>query len=120
MGTQITAMCDCGLEAGVRVGGGMADFTTTCYFPCLCRNCHNIVQTNMLAKELRCPKCRTANPIPYDDPSVLGSLGKRIVADWNMQEDLGRVLTLTDGRYECPKCGKMSLTFTDQFVVLWD
>jgi len=119
MGSQVTAICECGVEAKILIGGSMINFMTTCYFPCLCDSCHNIVQTNLLAKVPRCPECGTANPIPYDDPRILGSLGERTVAEWNMQECLARELILTDGSYKCPKCEKMTLQFTNNGLC-WD
>lgn len=42
-----------------------------------------------------------------------------MVADWNMQGQLVRKLVLTDGKYRCPKCGEMSLEFSDSGV-FWD
>lgn len=95
------------------------NFTTTCFFPCLCENCHSVVQVNLLSKAMRCPTCRAANPIPYDDPRLAESPGKHYVADWNMEGRLGRELVLTDGKYRCPKCGKMSLEFSDSGLC-WD
>lgn len=120
MGLQISAVCSCGVMADVQVGGGMSDFTTTCHFPCLCNNCHNIVQTNLLAKDIQCTDCRSHDVIPYDDPRLVGTAGGRNVAEWNMQDSLGRELVLTDGTYKCPKCGEMSLTFNDDSMLFWD
>lgn len=120
MGVQIEAICSCGVNTKVKVGGGMMDFTTTCHFPCLCNNCRNIVDANLLAKDLKCTKCRGHDLVPYDDPRLIGTPGSRNVAEWNMQDSLGRELVLTDGTYKCPKCGKMSLTFGDGVALLWD
>lgn len=119
MGSQVTATCRCGLEVNVLIGGGMANFTTTCYFPCLCEACHNIVQVNLFAKGKQCPKCKSPVPISYDDPRLSESPGERAVAEWNMQEQLGRELMLTDGNHMCPKCSKMSLRFRDSGLC-WD
>lgn len=120
MGIQIRASCNCGVNADVQIGGGMMDFTTSCLFPCLCNNCHSIVDANLLAKDLRCSKCRGHDLIPYDDPRNIGTLGPRKLANWNVQDSLGRELILTDGTYKCPKCGKMSLTFDDDSAENWD
>jgi hypothetical protein len=119
MGSQVIAKCSCGLETEIMIGGGMENFMTTCYFPCLCENCHNVIQVNLLAKRRRCPRCKKSNPIPYDDPRLSKTPGKNFVAEWNMQDNLGRVLVLTDGKFKCPKCGKMSLEFTDSGLC-WD
>jgi len=42
-----------------------------------------------------------------------------MVADWYMKAELGRELVLTDGKYRCPKCGKMSLEFSEGGLY-WD
>jgi len=109
MGSQVIARCECGIETKILIGGGMINFKTTCAFPCLCDRCRNIVESNLLAKTPQCPECGTANPIPYDDPRVVGSPGERTFAEWNMKERLGRELILTDGSYKCPRCEKMTL-----------
>jgi hypothetical protein len=119
MGSQVTAKCGCGVETDVLIGGGMLNFTTTCFFPCLCENCHSIVEMNLLAKVMECPQCRALNPIAYDDPRLSGAPGHHYVAEWDMQEQLGRELVLTDGKYMCPKCGRMSLEFST-IGLCWD
>lgn len=118
MGKEVLARCGCGVETPVAIGGGMLNFTTTCYFPCLCDACHGVVQANLLAKPVRCPNCQADNPIPYDDPRLCDAPGKRQVAQWCMQHQLGRDLMLTDGNYRCPKCGNMTLRFI--FRGCWD
>jgi Zn finger protein HypA/HybF involved in hydrogenase expression len=97
----------------------MRNSTTTCFFPCLCENCRSVVQVNLLAKAVKCPLCRAPNPIPYDDARLWASPGHRHVAEWNMENRLGRKLELTDGKYRCPKCGQMSLEFRDGGLC-WD
>jgi hypothetical protein len=116
MGSEVTAQCECGVRANLLIGGGMANFKTVCAFPCLCESCHNIVQANLLAKPLLCPHCRATNLTPYDDPQVIGELGQRVVAQWNMRDQLGRKLCLTDGKYKCPKCGLMTLRFASSGI----
>jgi len=118
MGSEVTATCQCGLNVSILIGGGMSDFTTTCYFPCLCETCHNIVQVNLLAKTRQCPECKSTALIAYDDPRLSESPGQHAVAEWNMQGQLGRELMLTDGDYMCPKCNKFSLSFEES--CLWD
>jgi hypothetical protein len=113
MGSEVTAKCRCGVDANMMIGGGMVNFMTTCYFPCLCDRCHAIVQVNLLAKRKRCPQCKSTKVIPYDDPTLSECTGKRTVVSWNMEEQLGRDLKLTNGKYQCPECGKMTLRFTE-------
>jgi len=119
MGSQVTATCQCGMDTSIMIGGGMRNFMTTCYFPCLCEHCRTVVQVNLLAKQKRCPQCKTTNVIPYDDPTLSESAGGRTVASWNIQEQLGRKLNLTDGNYRCPQCDQMTLRFTDSGLC-WD
>jgi Zn finger protein HypA/HybF involved in hydrogenase expression len=119
MGSEVTATCQCGLATSIMIGGGMVNFMTTYYFPCLCERCHTIVQVNLLAKRKRCPQCKTTKVIPYDDPTLLECPGKHVVASWNMGKQLGRELKLTDGDYRCPRCGQMSLRFADSGLC-WD
>ena len=119
MGSQVTAECQCGFHASVAIGGGVLDFTTTCYFPGLCDACHHSVQVNLLAGTKQCPTCKSPALIPYDDPRLPESPGKRATTELNMLGRLGRQLMLTDGNYRCPKCNKMSLRFRDTGLY-WD
>jgi hypothetical protein len=119
MGSEVMARCECGVEAEIMIGGGMLDFMTTCYFPCLCESCQAVVQSNLLEEPPRCPECGAENPTPYDDKSVIGAEGENVVADWNLQGKLSRELILTDGNYKCPKCRNMTLHFSDSGLC-WD
>ena len=119
IGSEVIAKCQCGYEATSLIGGGMMNYETTCYFPCFCKNCHNVVQVNLLSKRKRCPKCKSTKIIPCDDPSLSDNTGKHEVTSWNAKDKLGRELKLTDGNYKCPKCGQMTLHFEDGGL-LWD
>jgi len=77
-----------------------------------------MVQVNLLEKVLECPECHSTNVTPYDDPRLSESPGESVVTSWNMQEQLGRELVLTDAKYKCPKCGRMSLAF--RLTMVWD
>ncbi|MBT3271558.1 MAG: hypothetical protein HN368_00265 [Spirochaetales bacterium] len=111
MGSQVFAICQCGVEGAFSIGGGMSNFMKVCYFPCLCVNCCAIVEVNLLDKPLQCPECGNS-VVPYDSRKLMGSKGQNVVADWNVREQLGRNLKLTDGTYKCPQCGEMSLQFS--------
>lgn len=113
MGLQVTATCQCGVDTRIMIGGGMRNFMTTCYFPCLCEHCGAVVQVNLLAEQKRCPRCKTTKIIPYDDPALSEDAGGHIVASWNVEDQLGRNLNLTDGNYRCPHCEQMTLRFKD-------
>ena len=118
MGLQVMASCRCGVEASFSIGGGMRDFTTVRYFPCLCEECRDIVQVNLFEKPAKCQDCGNV-VIPYDSRKLSGSKGQYIVADWNVREQLGRTLKLTDGTYKCPRCGEMTLRFQEGDL-FWD
>jgi len=92
------------------------------------------VQINLLATEIRCPECGSAKITAYDNPRLSGTprantlrkllrmfsmfkspsstnKGEHAVAEWNMEQQLGRTLRLTGGNYRCPKCQEMTLRF---------
>ena len=119
MGSDVIAECQCGLKTNIMIGGGMMNFMDTCYFPCLCQSCQDVVEVNLLAKEASCPKCKTTEVIPYDDPSLSEGEEGYIVAGWNMEEALGRKLSLTSKNYKCPQCGQMTLRF-EKGGLCWD
>jgi len=119
MGLMVIAKCECGLETDLVIGGGSIKSVETCYFPCLCENCQNIVMVNLLADEPRCPECNAPDPIPYDDPGLSDFPGDDVIASWNMEDRLGRDLILTNGKYKCPSCGNMSLEFIE-YGLCWD
>jgi hypothetical protein len=110
MGSSVKASCKCGYGESILIGGGMLNFKTTCLFPCLCEDCKEVVQGNLLAKRTKCPKCGKTGIIPYDDPKLI---------DWNVSGKLGRSLKLTNGDYLCPKCERFTMTFMDDGLC-WD
>ena len=111
MGTIVSANCGCGFNGKFAVGGGMDNYADTCLFPCLCGKCRQIVHPNLFQKPLHCPKCGSPDPIPYDDPRLVGSSGTQNVASWYMNLESDQELVLTNGTYLCPSCGKMTLCF---------
>jgi Zn finger protein HypA/HybF involved in hydrogenase expression len=68
---------------------------------------------------MACPQCKTKKIIPYDDSTLAGETGKNVVEHWNVKEQLGRELILTDGTYRCPQCEQMTLRFMTGDL-LWD
>lgn len=119
MGSKVIATCDCGLSEGILIGGGMLNFTTTCLFPCCCKSCNNVVEVNLLFEDMKCPQCGSKDVIPYDNPSMVKSVGNELIASWNKKDELGRVLEITNGSYWCPKCKRPTLKFEDGGL-LWD
>ena len=104
MGSQVIAICKCGVNYTISVGGGKLNYKEINYFPSLCPHCYDIVQTNLRDKKLTCPNCNKQNTIPFNEPRVIGRVGKEIVE--RSYKDL-----LTNGTYYCPKCESMTLRF---------
>ena len=119
MGSSVKASCKCGYAESILIGGGMSNFKTTCYFPCLCESCNEIVEENLLNKQLKCPKCGKTGIVPYDDPKLIKTQGAEVVEEWDVSDALGRSLKLTNGNYLCPKCQQFGVTFTDEGFC-WD
>jgi Zn finger protein HypA/HybF involved in hydrogenase expression len=113
MGMMITAVCSCGYHSLAFLGGGMDNFDRECPVPFHCRNCRSVVNANLLAAEPTCPKCGTSSIVPYTDASLLVEPGPGEVAYCNVfSEKLDRV-SLRNGTYLCPSCGKATLRFTN-------
>ena len=119
MGSSVIGTCSCGYETEAAVGGGMRNFKTSCYFPCLCESCRTVVSANLLAAAPACPQCQGRALVAYDEPGMSQAPGEHKIAQWNVKEQLGRELLLTDGKYLCPKCHQMTLQFRDSGV-RWD
>lgn len=119
MGSEVIATCECGYRASSLIGGGMMNFMTVCYFPALCERCGELVQINLFKKRVRCPRCKSSRVRPYDDDDLVDGVGRREVVSWNVYEELGRALSLTDRKYLCPSCRKYKLKFKDSGLC-WD
>ena len=122
MGSKVSVACKCGLDTSILIGGGRDNHMTTCYFPCLCEQCHTVVEVNILDEPIRCPQCKTTEVISYEDPELLGRPGENTVVVDNPLGVVwlkpGRRLELTNGDYKCPQCGQMTLRF--RMIGLWD
>jgi uncharacterized Zn finger protein (UPF0148 family) len=84
---------------------------TECLFPIYCRVCRALEEVNLLTPRVTCPTCGREDVVAYDNPEVIGKKGRREVFSWHMEEELGRILRLTDGRYLCPACQRTELRF---------
>jgi Zn finger protein HypA/HybF involved in hydrogenase expression len=119
MGSVAEAQCECGYEGRFQIGGGMGDFHVMCLFPCLCRSCKQIVSGNLLAPEPACPKCESRRIVLYDQAELIGEEGSEVVNSWTLRGPNERELKLTNGRYYCPSCDTIRLTFVGR-VISWD
>ena len=117
MGSIVKALCGCGYEKEMHLGGGMRNFTTHCNFPFLCPHCAIMFEGNLSRKSIPCSRCKATNGIPYDSDLACRRKGKKVF-DWDIEDQIGRRLELTDGDYLCPGCGKFTMTFVD--VGCWD
>jgi len=86
-------------------------FETECWFPVYCRACRALGEANLLERPVACPSCGGTEVAAYDDPELVGKKGRREVFSWHTEEQLGRTLRLTNGRYLCPACQKPELRF---------
>jgi hypothetical protein len=110
MGQIVTAKCSCGYSAAeLPIGAEMANFIFYCAFPVLCRDCQDLVISNVL-------QCGGDDIIAYDNNQLLKKEGENLVAWWNVSDKIGRVLVLTDGEYLCPACNKYHMTFRPSTV----
>jgi predicted Zn-ribbon and HTH transcriptional regulator len=102
------ASCTCGFNQQVRVGGTRASFQTHSYFPYLCEKC-GVVDVNVAAPNLVCPKCKSDQIDQYgqgkvSDPSLNKSNPYPRLQDFDRK-------ALQDG-HKCPKCGTFNLSFS--------
>lgn len=141
MGMKVKAICNCGIDKDILIGGGMSTFQHTEYFPCVCVDCKEVIQANLKEhmkdygklerpytveklkdfkpdiiplneRKFTCPKCEGQNVIPYVDSKLIGKIGDREVA-----RNFDNVLT--NGNYKCPKCNNMTLKFLP-LLYRWD
>lgn len=119
MGSMVKARCDCGYDEKFPIGGGMENFELLCLFPCLCRRCSRIVPANLLESQVACPVCKSHEIVPYDQSELCEQQGSDVVASWNVKEQIGRELKLTDGAYFCPACSTFGIRFFEGDIC-WD
>jgi hypothetical protein len=112
MGSIISAICGCGYENTMPLGGGMENFTTYCNFPFYCEECRILFEENAFEEQVSCPKCKGTKTDPYDKKCLQEGTS---VFEWDVGD---RELILTNGNHICPKCGDYSLTFEE--AGCWD
>ncbi len=117
MGSEVNATCKCGLKTTIQIGGEDGGTgAMVCYFPCVCRDCEDVVQVDVSETNLKCPKCNGQDVIRYDDPRLLSCRGLSVIARWNMGGAVAgkqiQTLELSNGQYKCPRCGNPTLTFS--------
>jgi Zn finger protein HypA/HybF involved in hydrogenase expression len=143
MGSQVIAICKCGVNKSILIGGGMRTFESLHYFPCLCRDCEEVVQSNLkqymykpvdLFSLLKMGESKEMREEPVELPLKDRKLtcpkckGQNVIPynDERIKGELGNrdVIVwgdnvLTNGAYYCPKCKEMNLKFLRSFY-MWD
>lgn len=104
MGSQVIAICKCGVNTKILVGGGKQSFKVIDYFPGYCSSCKEVVQINLKNVKLTCPFCENNTAIPYNNSNLIGNNGEKVVAQ-------SFINVLTNGTYYCPHCNNMTLNF---------
>jgi transposase-like protein len=101
MGQTNDAHClSCGYDTALTIGGAM--MSPVCYWPVSCPACRAITRADMRKLPVACEECGSTDVIELGHPLTNAGDGKRVVItcyDWR----------LTDGRYQCPACGKFEL-----------
>lgn len=117
MGTSTDAHCfACGYDTFLILGSGMANHTTYAAWPVVCKGCSAVTTANFKQLPLTCGKCTTENVTLMTDRQEWKGDGK-VIVNWGN-------LTLTDGRYRCPKCDEFELRFGTNVgghgMIMWD
>ena len=119
MGSSLTASCECGYTTGqLMVGGGIQTFKTTYIFPAFCRDCQDLVATNLLDEQPKCEHCGSDRAKAYGDESLQGEAGSEVIVSWGHPANESGV-TISNGTYLCPSCGEFQLRF-EQGGIRWD
>jgi hypothetical protein len=119
MGSTVEAKCKCGYRATSDVGGGKSNYLTFGSMPALCEHCQTLVTVNKYAKPPQCPKCKSPQVVPYDDPALNAKSDTTITESGRVWEAMaGSAYLLTCGTYLCPACKQYTLRFIE--TCLWD
>jgi hypothetical protein len=119
VGSLIEARCQCGFHAPMALGGGMRSSQLLCAFPARCPKCGKGDVINLIQPPDACRFCNEkVTMLAYDDPAVAGVRHGNTVFSWNVSDEIGRTVRLTDEPYPCFVCGEKQLTFS--LVGMWD
>ncbi len=137
MGQIARASCSrCNYEKDAVFGGGMFDYKTNDPFPHYCEKCRIMFSGNLLSEEeIVCPRCGTADVIPYYDKRICKVKDKKLddtggkkkffladviayyykkirkVEDKNLDDTIGKERFTHRDKCLCPACGNFSLEF---------
>lgn len=126
MGSVHRAFCDCGFSKDVTIGGGRHTFLEDASFPFYCKACGlvslNISKLHNDVTSVNCPKCGMCDCRQYGIPPV-SLVDLRAKPWWKFLKrytlNIGKASAIQCGYREatedghiCPKCKKMSLSFS--------
>jgi predicted RNA-binding Zn-ribbon protein involved in translation (DUF1610 family) len=128
VGTGLLAQCSCGYETKCTVGAGRRTFKTSMEFPHHCKSCHEVVDVQVYAEELKCPDCGSTDVESYraktksDYGLMFKWVQKKLIFpnsyhshddehhSWRSSQDNTDHVILR-GKHPCPKCGKNEMQF---------
>lgn len=121
MGSSTDVHCfACGLDEFLLIGGGLGNHQTFAAWPVSCRTCGTVTTANEKASPLTCLDCGGLDVEQFDSAANWLGDGQEVIR-WGMFEG---GLTLTNGHYRCPRCGRFELRFGTNFgnrlPLMWD
>lgn len=117
MGFVTTARCgNCGYSAELPLGATRSNFASTALWPIYCAHCQAIGVANYMCEPLECGDCKGTD-VSRIDSSHMSTSDGQVIHSWGFGKD---ALSLTDGRYRCPKCDKIQLRFDKTKGILFD
>lgn len=105
MGQTQKVACPCGFRSSVTIGGGMRDHQTDSRFPHYCKTC-GLVDVNVQAKPLQCPRCQSQDVVQYGLPPV------SLPGEGYPSVQWGKCGAYRTGNL-CPQCKQMTLEFKE-------
>ena len=112
MGSQVKAICKCGLNKEILIGGGRLNYLSVDFYPFVCLECQDVVEANLLEETPICPDCLSTDLISYKSQELIGAKGKVKIVKWGDNY-------LTNGTYKCPNCKQLTLQFHNGGI-FWD
>jgi hypothetical protein len=110
-GDIVDASCPCGFHKGhLFIFGGRADFQKVCLFPARGGATRDNAPVNVMDMAAGAHGCASNDLTRYDDPSLAPARPGPAVTYWRLPD--GRVMTIYEGGYVCPRCGRPTLRFT--------
>lgn len=87
-------------------------------WPVSCKTCAAVTTANFKETPLVCESCNSQDIIPPTDLQWWKGDGN-VIESWGVRMGRDDELTLTNGHYRCPKCGKFELRF-EAGAIFWD